>query len=42
MSEYIPISRSGYAKLQAELKELEDVEMPKITKRIAERAPKAI
>lgn len=36
MSEYIPMSRSGYAKLQAELNQLEDVEMPKIAKRIAE------
>lgn len=36
MSEYIPMSRSGHAKLLAELNLLEDVEMPKIAKRIAE------
>lgn len=36
MSDYIPMSRSGYEKLKAELNVLEDVEMPKIAKRIAE------
>ncbi|HEX4131006.1 MAG TPA: transcription elongation factor GreA [Pirellulales bacterium] len=32
----IPMSRSGYDKLTAELKQMEDVEMPKIAERIAE------
>ena len=36
MTEYIPMSRSGYDKLKAELRQLEDVEMPAIAKRIAE------
>ncbi len=36
MSDYIPMSRAGYEKLKAELSALEDVEMPKIAKRIAE------
>jgi len=36
MTDYIPMSRSGYEKLKTELKQLEDVEMPAITKRIAE------
>jgi len=34
--EVIPMSRSGHEKLTAELKHMEDVEMPEITKRIAE------
>jgi transcription elongation factor GreA len=33
--ESIPMSRSGYEKLMAELKHLQEVEMPKITQRIA-------
>ena len=36
MTDYIPMSRSGHAKLMAELNLLEDIEMPKIAKRIAE------
>jgi transcription elongation factor GreA len=36
MSEYIPMSRTGYDKLKAELKQLQDVDMPAIAKRIAE------
>lgn len=36
MVDYIPMSRSGYEKLKAELNQLEHVEMPKISKRIAE------
>ena len=36
MAEYIPMSRSGYDKLKAELRHLEDVEMPAVAKRIAE------
>ena len=36
MSDYIPMSRSGYEKLKAELDQFENVEMPKIAKRIAE------
>lgn len=36
MSEYMPMSRTGYDKLMAELKQLEDVDMPIIAKRIAE------
>jgi len=36
MSEYIPMSRTGYEKLKAELDQFENVEMPKIAKRIAE------
>ena len=36
MSEYMPMSRTGHDKLMAELKQLEDVEMPIIAKRIAE------
>jgi transcription elongation factor GreA len=35
MSELIPVTRTGYAKLKAELDHLEQVEMPKITQRIA-------
>lgn len=34
--ESIPMSRSGYDKLMAELKHMQDVEMPKIAARIAE------
>jgi transcription elongation factor GreA len=36
MSDYIPMSRSGYEKLKSELDVFENVEMPKIAKRIAE------
>jgi transcription elongation factor GreA len=36
MSDYIPMSRSGYEKLKTELDVLENVEMPKVAKRIAE------
>ncbi|HVX58965.1 MAG TPA: transcription elongation factor GreA [Pirellulales bacterium] len=36
MSDVVPISRAGYEKLMAELKHMEDVEMPKIAERIAE------
>jgi transcription elongation factor GreA len=36
MVDYLPMSRTGYDKLQAELKNLEDVQMPQIAKRIAE------
>lgn len=32
----IPMSRAGFEKLMAELKQMEDVDMPKIAKRIAE------
>ncbi len=36
MSDIIPITRVGYDKLRAELDELENVQMPAVTKRIAE------
>lgn len=36
MSDYIPMSRTGYDKLKAELKHLQEVEMPAVAKRIAE------
>jgi len=36
MTDYIPMSNSGYEKLKAELKQLQDVEMPAVAKRIAE------
>lgn len=36
MSDYIPMSRTGYDKLKAELKQMQEIEMPKIAKRIAE------
>lgn len=36
MSDSIPMSRSGYEKLMAELKHMESVEMPKIAERVAE------
>jgi transcription elongation factor GreA len=36
MVDYIPMSRTGYDKLMLELKQLEDVDMPKVAKRIAE------
>jgi transcription elongation factor GreA len=36
MSDTIPMSRSGYEKLMAELKHMEGVDMPKIAERIAE------
>ncbi|MBL8827067.1 MAG: transcription elongation factor GreA, partial [Planctomycetaceae bacterium] len=32
----IPMSRTGFDKLKAELKHMEDVEMPALAKRIAE------
>src|SRR4051794_17579361 len=35
MSDLIPMTRIGYAKIKAELDNLEQVEMPKITQRIA-------
>lgn len=35
MSDIIPMSRTGYDKLKAELDHLESVEMPKITEKIA-------
>lgn len=35
MSEMIPMTRAGYEKLKADLKQMEDVEMPKITQRVA-------
>jgi transcription elongation factor GreA len=35
MSELVPVTRKGYEKLKAELDNLENVEMPKITQRIA-------
>ena len=35
MSDLIPMTRIGYAKVKAELDNLEQVEMPKITQRIA-------
>jgi transcription elongation factor GreA len=35
MSDLIPMTRVGYAKVKAELDNLEQVEMPKITQRIA-------
>ncbi|MCA9240111.1 MAG: transcription elongation factor GreA [Planctomycetales bacterium] len=36
MSDKVPMTREGYEKLRAELTELEEVQMPEITKRIAE------
>lgn len=36
MSDVIPMSRAGYEKLMAELKQMETVEMPKIAERVAE------
>lgn len=36
MPDYIPMSRTGYDKLKAELKHLQEVEMPAVAKRIAE------
>ncbi len=36
MSDLIPMTRTGYDKLKAELNEMESVEMPKIAQRIAE------
>jgi len=36
MSDMIPMTRTGYEKLKAELTEMEDEQMPAITKRIAE------
>lgn len=35
MSDVIPMSRAGYEKLKAELEQMESVEMPKITQRVA-------
>ena len=34
--ERIPTTREGYDKLREEIKQLEDVEMPKIAEKIAE------
>jgi transcription elongation factor GreA len=36
MSDEIPMSRSGYEKLMADLKQMEEVDMPKVAIRIAE------
>ncbi|HXT58598.1 MAG TPA: transcription elongation factor GreA [Pirellulales bacterium] len=36
MSDVIPMSRTGYDKLMAELKQMEEVDMPKVAERIAE------
>jgi transcription elongation factor GreA len=36
MTESMPMTQRGYNKLKGELREMEDVEMPKITMRIAE------
>ena len=36
MSDVIPMSRTGYDKLMAELKRMEEVDMPKVAERIAE------
>lgn len=36
MSDVIPMTRAGYEKLMAELKQMEDVDMPKIAERVAE------
>ncbi len=36
MSDVVPMSRSGYEKLKAELANMESVEMPKIAQRIAQ------
>lgn len=36
MSDVIPMSRTGYEKLMAELRQMETVDMPKVAERIAE------
>ena len=36
MSDIVPMSRTGYDKIKAELANMEDVEMPKIAQRIAQ------
>ncbi|MCL6503916.1 MAG: transcription elongation factor GreA [Pirellulales bacterium] len=36
MADFIPMSRAGYEKLMAELKHLEEVEMPRAAERVAE------
>ena len=36
MSDVIPMTRAGYEKLMAELKQMEEVDMPKIAERVAE------
>ncbi|TWT75452.1 Transcription elongation factor GreA [Posidoniimonas polymericola] len=36
MSDAVPMTRAGYEKIRAELEQMEDVQMPEITKRIAE------
>ncbi|TWT36393.1 Transcription elongation factor GreA [Posidoniimonas corsicana] len=36
MSDAVPMTRAGYEKIRAELEEMENVQMPEITKRIAE------
>lgn len=36
MAELIPMTREGYNKIRAELEQMENVEMPKITQRVAD------
>lgn len=36
MSDVIPMTRAGYEKLMAELKQMEEVDMPKVAERVAE------
>lgn len=36
MSDIIPMSRAGYEKIKAELKQLDEVEMPLVSERVAE------
>jgi transcription elongation factor GreA len=36
MSDYVPMTREGYAKIKAEIDRLESVEMPRIAEKIAE------
>jgi transcription elongation factor GreA len=36
MSDIIPMSRTGYEKIKAELKQLDEVEMPLVSERVAE------
>ncbi|HUY91081.1 MAG TPA: transcription elongation factor GreA [Pirellulales bacterium] len=36
MSDVIPMTRAGYDKLMAELKQMDEVEMPKVAERVAE------
>ncbi len=35
MSDLVPVTRTGYEKLKAELDQMENVEMPKVAQRIA-------